>query len=505
MTVKRPTVDQLQDVARSLGFHLSEEQAVTYNTLLQPNFDAYDLIDSLPDFVPPVRYPRTPGYRPGGEENKYGAWYVKSTIKGAPSGKLANKTVAVKDNVCVAGVPMMNGAATLDGYVPNVDATVVTRLLDAGATIAGKAVCEHFCFSGGSHTSSTGPVHNPRRMGYSAGGSSSGCAALVAAGEVDLAIGGDQGGSVRIPASYCGIYAMKPSHGLVPYTGIMPIELTIDHTGPMTANVTDNALMLEVLAGPDGLDPRQHAGRQSQPYSELMKDGVKGLKIGVVPEGFGWPNSMPGVDAQVRKAAQRFAALAAKVVDLSVPMHRMGLAIWLPVAAEGATQQMMKDNGHGFNWKGLYVTSMVDWHAGWKARADELSDPLKLTMVLGEYFIKHYRGHFYAKAQNLTRQLTAAYDDAFKDVDLLLMPTLPLTATKIPAPGAPVEEVVARALEMIANTAPFDSTGHPAMSIPCGLVDGLPVGLMLVGRRYEEATIYRGAYAFEQAGDWQSF
>lgn len=505
MTVKRPTVDQLQDVARSLGFHLSEEQAVTYNTLLQPNFDAYDLINSLPDFVPPVRYPRTPGYRPGGEENKYGAWYVKSTIKGAPSGKLANKTVAVKDNVCVAGVPMMNGAATLDGYVPNVDATVVTRLLDAGATIAGKAVCEHFCFSGGSHTSSTGPVHNPRRMGYSAGGSSSGCAALVAAGEVDLAIGGDQGGSVRIPASYCGIYAMKPSHGLVPYTGIMPIELTIDHTGPMTANVTDNALMLEVLAGPDGLDPRQHAGRQSQPYSELMKDGVKGLKIGVVPEGFGWPNSMPGVDAQVRKAAQRFAALAAKVVDLSVPMHRMGLAIWLPVAAEGATQQMMKDNGHGFNWKGLYVTSMVDWHAGWKARADELSDPLKLTMVLGEYFIKHYRGHFYAKAQNLTRQLTAAYDDAFKDVDLLLMPTLPLTATKIPAPGAPVEEVVARALEMIANTAPFDSTGHPAMSIPCGLVDGLPVGLMLVGRRYEEATIYRGAYAFEQAGDWQSF
>ncbi len=504
MTVKRPTVDQLQDVARSLGIHLSAEQAATYNTLLQPNFDAYDLIDSLPDYVPPVKYPRTPGYRPGGEENKYGAWYMKSTIKGAPSGKLAGKRVAVKDNVCVAGVPMMNGAATLEGYIPNIDATVVTRLLDAGATIAGKAVCEYFCFSGGSHTSSTGPVHNPRRMGYSAGGSSSGCAALVAAGEVDLAIGGDQGGSVRIPASYCGIYAMKPSHGLVPYTGIMPIELTVDHTGPMTANVTDNALMLEVLAGPDGLDPRQHAGRQAEAYTELMKGGAKGLKIGVVPEGFGWPNSMPGVDAQVRKAAQRFTALGAEVVNLSVPMHRMGLAIWLPVAAEGATQQMMKDNGHGFNWKGLYVTSMVDWHAGWKARADELSEPLKLTMVLGEYFIKHYRGHFYAKAQNLTRQLTAAYDEAFKQVDLLLMPTLPLTATKIPAPGAPVEEVVARALEMIANTAPFDSSGHPAMSIPCGLVDGLPVGMMLVGRRYEEGTIYRCAYAFEQAGDWQT-
>ena len=503
MAVKRPTLDQLQDVARSLGIHLSEQHANTYLQLLQPNFDAYDLIDSLPDYLPAVKYPRTPGYRPGGEENKLGAWYMKTTIKGAASGKLAGKTVAIKDNVCVAGVPMMNGASTLEGYVPDVDATVVTRLLDAGATIAGKAVCEYFCFSGGSHTSSTGPVHNPRRMGYSAGGSSSGSAALVAAGEVDLAIGGDQGGSVRIPASFCGIYAMKPSHGLVPYTGIMPIELTIDHTGPMTANVGDNAVMLEVLAGPDGLDPRQHAGRESQPYSELMKGGVKGLRIGIVTEGFGWPNSIAALDSKVRKAAERFTKLGAQVSETSVPMHRIGSAIWLTVAAEGATQQMMKDNGHGFNWKGLYVTSMVDWHAGWKARADELSESLKITMILGEYFIKHYRGHFYAKGQNLTRQLTQAYDDAFKDYDLLLMPTLPITATKIPAPGAPVEEQIARSLEMLANTCPFDSTGHPAMSIPCGLVEDLPVGLMLVGRRYEEGTIYRAAYAFEQAGDWQ--
>ena len=503
MAIKRPTHDQLRQVALDLGIHLSDAEVATYNQLLQPNFDAYDLVDSLPDYVPAVKYPRTPGYRPGPEENPYGAWYVKSTIAGAPEGKLKGKTVVLKDNVCVAGVPMMNGSNTLAGYVPNVDATVVTRLLDAGATVVGKSVCEHFCFSGGSHTSDTGPVHNPWRMGHAAGGSSSGSAALVAAGEVDLAIGGDQGGSIRMPASFCGVYGLKPSHGLVPYTGIMPIELTIDHTGPITATVSDNALMLEVLAGPDGLDPRQHAGHESQAYTELMKGGVKGLRIGIVTEGFGWDNSMPALDAQVRKAAKRFKKLGATVSEVSVPMHRMGTAIWLPVAAEGATQQMMKDNGHGFNWKGLYVTSMVDFHAGWKARADELSDPLKLTMVLGEYFIKHYRGHFYAKAQNLTRQLTQAYDDALKDLDLLLMPTLPITASKLPAPGASVEETVARAFEMISNTAPFDATGHPAMSIPCGLVDGLPVGMMLVGRRYEEGTIYRGAYAFEQAGDWR--
>jgi len=297
---------------------------------------------------------------------------------------------------------------------------------------------------------------------------------------------------------------MKATHGLVPYTGVMPIELTIDHTGPMTANVTDNAIMLEVLAGPDGLDPRQYAGQTAKPYSDLMKESVKGLKIGVVKEGFGWPQSQAASDAKVREAAARYSDLGAKVSEVSIPMHLLGPAIWLPIAAEGATQQMMKDNGHGFNWKGLYVTGMVDFHAGWRERADELSETLKLTMVLGEYFIKHYRGHFYAKAQNLSRQLTLAYDTALADYDLLLMPTLPLTATPLPAADAPLEEVVQRAFEMLPNTCPFDVTGHPAMSVPCGMVEGLPVGMMLIGKHWDEATIYRGAYAFEQAADWKT-
>ena len=144
---------------------------------------------------------------------------MKSTVQGRSEGKLAGKTVALKDNICLAGVPMMNGAATLEGYVPNVDATIVTRLLDAGATIAGKCTGEYFCFSGGSHTSALAPVHNPWCMGFSAGGSSSGSAALVAAGEFDLAIADDQGGSIRMPASYCRIVGMTPTRGLVPYTG----------------------------------------------------------------------------------------------------------------------------------------------------------------------------------------------------------------------------------------------------------------------------------------------
>ena len=505
MAVKRPSSSELQSVALSLGIHLDDAKAEAYRRLLQPNFDAYDAVDEMKDFVPAVKYTRGKSHFPTGDENAYGAWYVKATIKGAAGGKLAGKTVAIKDNVCVAGVPMMNGSPTLEGFVPTLDATIVTRLLDAGATIVGKATCEMFCFSGGSHTSAPGPVHNPYRAGYSAGGSSSGSAALVAAGEVDLAIGGDQGGSIRMPASYCGIYGMKPTHGLVPYTGVMPIEVTIDHTGPMTANVADNALMLEVLAGPDGLDPRQQAGAVAKPYSELMQGDVKGLRIGIVSEGFGWPQSMPEVDAKVREAARRLADLGATVAEVSVPMHRVGPAIWLPIAAEGATQQMMKDNGYGFNYKGLFDTALINHHAGWRARADELSETLKITMVLGEYFIQQYHGSTYGKAQNLARQLKIAYDDALADFDLLLMPTLPLTATPIPKPDAPLDEVIQRAFEMLPNTCPMDVTGHPAMSLPCGLVDGLPVGLMLMGKAYDEGTIYRAALAFEQSGDWKTF
>ena len=502
MSIKRPTPSQLRVVAEDLGMTLDDADVRFFLGAMTGSFAAYDAVDAMPDHVPQVTYPRTPGYRPEGAENRFNAWYVKTTVKGAPNGKLAGKTVVLKDNVCLAGVPMMNGASTLEGYVPDVDATIVTRILDAGGTIVGKAHCEYFCFSGGSHTNATGPVHNPRKPGHSAGGSSSGSAALVAAGEADMAIGGDQGGSIRIPASYCGIYGMKPTHGLVPYTGIMPIELTLDHAGPMTATVADNALLLEVIAGADGLDPRQYTPRPAA-YSQALGRDVKGLKIGVVKEGFGLPNSERDVDAKVKSAALAFGKLGAVVSEVSVPMHLAGPAIWTPIALEGATELMMKGNGFGTNWRGLFVTSLLDAHSGWRHRADELPDTLKVSMLLGHYFVKHYRGHFYAKAQNLSRKLRAAYDAALGAHDLLLMPTLPVKATPLPPADAPRELSLQRAFEMIANTAPFDATGHPAMSLPCGESDGLPIGLMLIGKHWDEATIYRAAHAFEQSGDWR--
>ncbi len=502
MPVRGPTHEQLEDIADDLYMTMSGEEIEFFRGFIDGLIGgAYDTIEQMPDYIPEVKYPRTPGYKPSGEENKYNAWYVKSEIKGAASGPLSGKSVVLKDNVQLAGVPMRNGASTLEGFMPNLDATIVTRILDAGGTIKGKAVCEYFCFSGGSHTSTPLPVKNPRKAGYSAGGSSSGSGALLAAGEVDMAIGGDQGGSIRIPAAYCGVYGMKPTHGLVPYTGVMPIESTIDHTGPMTNNVADNALMLEVLAGEDGLDPRQY-NVQTHKYTEALGTGAKGLKIGVLKEGFGHENSEADVDQSVRAAAETLARLGAEISEVSIPMHLKGQALWTSIAVEGQQAQMMQGNGMGFNWKGLYSTALLDAHANWRARADELSHTLKVCMLLGEYFIKHHRGHYYAKAQNLTRLLRETYNQCLEEVDLLLMPTLPLKATKLPDLSS-LEEYIDRAFGMLPNTSPFDITGHPAMAIPCGMSNGLPISMMLVGKHYDEPTIYKAAHDFEQSGDWK--
>jgi len=502
MTVQRPTLSQMRDVVVELGMSMSDARVQEFLDVMQGTLDAYDVVDSLPDFLPPVLYPRTSGYRPTAEENPMNAWYIKTEIKGAPRGPLLGRRVALKDNVCLAGVPMMNGASTLKGYTPDLDATVVTRLLDAGAIIAGKAHCEYFCLSGGSHTNATGPVHNPHKHGYSAGGSSSGPGALVGGGEIDMAIGGDQGGSIRMPASFCGCYGMKPTHGLVPYSGIMPIESTIDHTGPMTQNVMDNALMLEVIAGADGLDPRQYDVKTDR-YTAAVGRGVSGLRIGVIKEGYGQPGAEADVNDKVRKAAETLRGLGATVDEISVPWHLHGVAIWTPIALEGLTQQMMLGNGMGTGWEGLYTTSLLEYHSNWRSRADELSDTLKLSMLIGQYHLKHTRGRYYAKAQNLSRQLREEFNKVFASYDLLLTPTTPMKAPPIPPADASLELWCQRAFEMITNTAPFDVTGHPAMSVPCGMSDGLPVGLQIIGRRYDESTIYRAASAFEQSGDWR--
>src|SRR5579864_8911285 len=303
--VAKPTIEQLHEVAKTYSMHLSDADLESFTGLMSAALESYRRIDQLTEPALRYRYPRTGSYRPEASENPLNAWYQKCSIKGASSGILAGKRIAIKDNVCVGGVPMMNGSSVLEGYVPEFDATIVTRILDAGGEIVGKAVCEHLCFSGGSHTSDTGPVLNPHDHTRSAGGSSSGSAALVVAGECDMAIGGDQGGSIRIPSAWCGAYGLKPTYGLVSYTGVFPIELTLDHTGPIAATAADVALLLEVIAGEDGLDPRQN-GIKPEAYTSALRNDTEGIRIGIVREGFGWPElSEQDVDELVEKASRR--------------------------------------------------------------------------------------------------------------------------------------------------------------------------------------------------------
>ena len=302
--MKEPTLADVQSIADQYGLSLSKADSEGHLTWLSAFLRGFSVIDDLPSSFPEVRYPRRSSSAVSAAQNSLGAWWVKTEIERAPSGKLRGRSIAIKDNVFVAGIPLMSGASILKGYVPPFDATIVTRILDAGGEIIGKSVCESYCASGGSHTSQSGPVHNPHLHGYSAGGSSSGSGALVAAGEVDMAIGCDQGGSIRIPSSWCGVYGMKPTTGLVPYTGILGFDPVLDHAGPMTTSVEDNALFLEVLAGPDGLDPRQVNPRVDV-YTRVLGQGVRGLRIGVLSEGFGREESEPAVDASVRSAAQR--------------------------------------------------------------------------------------------------------------------------------------------------------------------------------------------------------
>lgn len=502
MTVKRPTLSQMRDMASRFGMSLSDEDLNEYREIIEPYMQAYDRLDAMPDYLPEVRYPRSPGHFPGPTENAMNAWYVKTEVRGAPDGKLRGKRIALKDTICLAGVPMMNGSSIMEGYTPEIDATIVTRMLDAGAVIAGKAHCENFCLSGGSHTNAKGPVHNPWKRGYMAGGSSAGSAALVAAGEVDMAIAGDQGGSIRIPASNCGVYGMKPTHGLVPYTGAMPIERTIDHLGPVTNNVADNALLLEVLAGEDGLDPRQYKPTVYS-YTEALGRGAQGMRIGVLKEGFAHPNSEPDVDAKVMQAVDRFRELGARVEDVSIPEHHTAMDAWTAITLEGLQDGMMWGNSTGTNYKGLFLPSMTDHMAQWQGRADELSHSLKACMFVGEHFQRQYRGRFYGKGQNIMRLCNERYLAALKRFDLLVMPTLPIKPQPHPPADCSLSLYVQRAFEMVPNTAPFNG-GLPAMSIPCGLSEGLPIGLMLVGPHYGEMKIYQAADAFEQSGDWHN-
>jgi len=494
-----PDRARLAALSRHYGFELSDDELAEFAPAVEGTLAASAAVERLyAAAVEPA--PERAWESPTPAGNPYAAWYVTTSITESADGPLAGRTIAIKDNVAVAGVPMMNGSRTVEGFVPRRDATVVRRLLAAGATITGKAVCEDLCFSGASFTSHPAPVRNPWDETRNAGGSSSGSAALVAGGVVDLALGGDQGGSVRIPGSFCGIVGHKPTHGLVPYTGAFPIERTIDHLGPMTRTVADAAAMLEVLAGPDGLDARQPAAIPPVAYGAALAEPTAGLRVGVVAEGFGTAVSDPAVDARVREAVDALRGAGLTAEEVSIPWHVDAMHVWNVLATEGAAYQMIDGNAFGMNVDDFFDPELLaHYHRGRREHGAELSKTVQLVGLSGRYTYEVAGGMYYAMARRLVPEVRAAYDAALARFDVLVMPTLPYTAREIPKPGIPLAEYLDTALSMIGNTAPFDVTGHPACSVPAGLVDGLPAGLMIVGKRFDDATVLRVAHAYEQA------
>ncbi|KAF2006426.1 amidase [Amniculicola lignicola CBS 123094] len=514
------------NVCSLLNVTVQDEEKEDYRKLLAVFHESAEELMAMPDFEPETdlkRFPREDVHFLEKSKNAHGAWAWKVHIRDhdaeSSDGLLNGKTVALKDNIAVKDVPMLMGTAFVKDYVPKFDATVVTRVLEAGGVVEGKAVCENLCHSATSHSAATGTVENPRAKGYSSGGSSSGCGVLVALGEIDMAIGADQGGSVRIPACNCGIVGFKPTFGLIPYTGCGSNEPTNDYLGPMTKKVLDNALLLQAISGSDNIDDRGFAAPSPNTlpkYYEILKSlespkDLTGVRIGIITESLTSAVLDPRLRNTFLKAAEGFRNLGATLEEVSVPMHKKGPAIWTGVSKTGGylnkTSGAFGRRGHQMwdlnalmhpmkqeNWENAYVST-------------------KNIYLNGAYATREFP-HLLAKATNLSRQLRAAYDTALEKFDVLITPTLPYIATSHSSPDATPLEQIAKQVGLTSNTCQFNQTGHPALTMPIGLLEieegplaksgvKLPVGLQIVGNWWAEGVILRAAYAWELSNDWE--
>ena len=510
-----PTLDKIARVAERYGVHLDEEDARFYRDFVVEQLDMLDAFvqERLEEDRPPLLFPeRAPGHRPTPAEDPYDAWFWKCRIGGGDEGVLAGKTVAYKDHIAVAGIPVNFGAYELDGTIPDFDATVATRVLAAGGTIVGKNT--HHGFAGlrglGGYLGDYWDAVNPHAADRQPGGSSSGSGVAVAAGEVDISFGGDQGGSIRIPASWCGVVGLMPTFGLVSHMGsTYGGEPTIDHIGPMARSVEDVAAALQAVAGYDGFDPRQ--GRDVPDAIDALsglREGVAGLRIGILEEGFDDPLE-PEIRDGVLEAAEVLRRAGATVSRISVPEHR----------TVGAAMGVLQFNGYratrgagafGYGAKGYYPTSLIRPLERLWQRADKLAPYIKLAYVMGELAREDHYGAVYAKAHNVRGPFTRAYDRALTEVDALLTPTMTSVAPPVPEPAPPRErfrkevEMLSGAFPGFRNVYPFGYTGHPAISVPCGKADGLPFGMQLVGRAFEDPLLLRIAHAFQESVDWEA-
>lgn len=545
----------LRRVAAKNNITIPEHDIEGYLAVLRSAEFTARYVNDLPDYVDErlLPTPTTPGARQFSRPqlNSLNGWSHKTDLiaANAASALLKGRRVAVKDNVSLGGVPFTCGtfpqlnSKSRDNEHPlsPIDATVVKRLLESGAAIAGTVTCENYSLTPMSYTSATGPVHNPWLRGYNAGGSSSGAACLLGlrlarragvtglegAGEdIDMAIGADQAGSIRLPAAYCGIYGLKPTHGLVPYTGIAGLHPMIDHAGPMALEIDDIALLLQALAGYDGMDgrmtPETPLREHVRPYLEDLRSWTSrwqrgeepALRVGVITESLAGPHTDPEVAAVVRDAARRhFAAAGAVVSEVSVPMHRDGPAIWT-----ASCRNHMGLLGAGGRVPDMLTHNLPQWAPRWPPDQDMFElltrcNPAVIHLVLGETLLSERFGpEVQGKAHRHVFQLRRAYDDALERFDVLVTPTAPAVAPPHPdmAPagkgGSSVLDKARLAVGAMNETCPFNATGHPALSVPCGWAtasDGmskLPVGMQVIGRRWDDLGVLKAAKVFEMGG-----
>jgi len=517
-SLPEPTESEIRRLAERLHLDLSDDAVADFRDLVADGLSSFETVAERGDpYATDPPADREPGERvrepvawvqrdgavpdaekPGGAD-PYNAWITRCRVEGSDEGPLAGLTVGIKDNAAVAGVEMTCGSAVVAGYVPSRDATVVTRLLEAGATVVGKTNMDDMAFTGNGHSGAFGPTLNPHDETRLAGGSSGGSAIAVATGEVDLALGADQGGSVRVPAAWTGVVGHKPTHGLVPYTGMVGIENTIDHAGPLAPDVETAARALGAMAGRDPADPRQPMTVPDPDCAASLDGDPSEFSVAVVEEGFTQPETDERVNDSVRAALDALADAGATVESVSLPVHADATEIYTAALAEG-TLAAVEGEGVGHNWKGRYDVDWVD-HFGRarRERGDLFPPSVVYTLLLGAYARERFRSKHYATAMNLRREVTAAYDALLGEYDLIAMPTAPQLPHEYD-PDQDRTEFLADAWGSLANTAPFNASGHPALSVPVAPVDGLPVGLMLVGRQFADATVLDAGAAVESLG-----
>ncbi len=407
---------------------------------------------------------------------------------------LAGIPIAIKDNICTAGFPTTCGSRILKGWVPPYDATVVARLKTAGAIIVGKTNLDEFAMGSSTENSGYGPTRNPWDLERVPGGSSGGSAAAVGVGMVPLALGSDTGGSIRQPAGFTGVVGLKPTYGRVSRYGLVAFASSLDQIGPLTRTVADAALVLHVIAGHDVRDSTA-ADLPVPAYQDALQRGVQGLRIGLVREAFGEGLQREVKDA-VLAAAHTLEGLGATLEDISLPTLEYALPTYYLLATSEASSNLARYDGVRY---GLRVPADDIYTMFTRTRREGFGPEVKRRIMLGTYALSagYYEG-FFLKAQRARTMIRREFLRALSLVDVLAMPVSPTVAFKL---GAKIDDPLQMYLADV-YTIPINLAGVPGISIPCGFGQGLPIGLQLVGKPFDEPTLLRAAAAYERATSW---